>query len=167
MSALIINLVDKMDESRVAFDTMDFIELALSEESKQKIINEWRNTIKSTRFYVSSKVIDEAYGVMVNKLNVDHPEAKNKISKIKEVLNIHVVDYDKSKDNKAGFELYWKYREKFNEECDIPDARIIAHYKREGMTVVYSEEESVRVLTEICGMKSRKFPRDTVHQKSQ
>ena len=156
-----------MEENKVAFDTMDFIELALSDESKQKIIDEWKNTTKITRFYISSKVIDEAFGVMVNKLNIDHPDAKNKIDKIKRVLKMEVTEYDKSIDNKAGFELYWKYREEFNEECDIPDARIVAHYKREGMTVIYSEEESVRVLAEMCDMKSRRFPRDKVRQKSQ
>lgn len=156
-----------MDGNKVAFDAMNFIELALSEESKQKIIDEWKNTIKATRFYVSSKVIDEAFGVMVNKLKIDNIEAKNKIAKIKQALHMQVVEYDKTKDNKSGFELYWKYREKFNEECDIPDARIIAHYKRQGVTVVYSEEESVRVLAEMCGMKGRKLPRDIVRQKSQ
>ncbi len=156
-----------MDENKVAFDTMNFIELALSKESEQKIIDEWKNTIKTTRFYVSSKVIDEAFGVMVNKLKIDNVDARRKIDNIMQALNIQVVEYDKTKDNKSGFELYWRYREKFNEECDIPDARIIAHYKREGMTVVYSEEESVRVLAEMCGMKSRKLPRDIVHQKSQ
>jgi len=156
-----------MDENKVAFDTMNFIELALSEESKQKIIDEWKSTIKTTRFFVSSKVIDETFGVMVNKLKIDNVDAKNKIAKIKQALNIQVVEYDKTRDNKSGFELYWKYREKSNEECDIPDARIIAHYKREGMTVVYSEEESVRVLAEMCGMKARKLPRDIVRQKSQ
>ncbi len=156
-----------MDKNKVAFDTMNFIELALSEESKQKIIDEWKNTIKATQFYVSSKVIDEAFGVMVNKLRIDNVEAKKKIDKIKQALNMQVVGYDKTRDNKSGFELYWKYMEKFNEECDIPDARIISHYKREGMTVVYSEEESVRILAEMCGMKARKLPRDIVHQKSQ
>ncbi len=152
---------------RVAFDTMNFIELVLSEDAKQRIIDEWKNTIKNTRFYVSSKVIDEAFGVIVNKLNKDHVEVKNKISKAKQSLNIQALEYDKATDNKAGFELYWKYREKFNEECDIPDARIVAHYKREGINVIYSEEESVRKLAEMCGMKGRKSPRDIVHQKSQ
>lgn len=156
-----------MDGNKVAFDTMNFIELALSEQSKQKFIDEWKNTIKTTRFYVSSKVIDEAFGVMVNKLKIDNIEAKNKIAKIKQALDMQVAEYDKTIDNKSGFELYWKYREKFNEECDIPDARIISHYKREGMTVIYSEEESVRVLAEMCGMKARKLPRDIVRQKSQ
>ncbi|MEK6909995.1 MAG: hypothetical protein AABW61_02880 [Candidatus Aenigmatarchaeota archaeon] len=155
-----------MEENKVAFDTMNFIELALSEESKQNIIDEWKNTIKNTRFHISSKVIDEAFGVMVNKLNIDHAEVKNKIAKVNQALNIQVLQYDKSKDNKAGFELYWRYREKFNEECDIPDARIVAHYKRESMTVIYSEEDSVRTLAEMCGMKGRKLPRDIVHQKS-
>ncbi len=155
------------DENKVAFDSMDFVELALSEESRLKILQEWKSTARKTRFFVSSKVIQETYGVLVYKKNIAPGDAKDKISKVKAALCVQELQYDKRIDNKAGYELFVKYRETFNEECDMPDARIIAHYKRKGINVVYSEEHSVRELAYMVGLEGRRFPRDTARQKSQ
>lgn len=165
-----IKTVEFREENKVSFDTMVFIDLVLTEEVRMKLLEEWKDMLKKTKFYVSSKVISEAFGVMVAKLGVDWADAKQKIKRIKETLNIQELEYDKNTDNKAGFQLFKRYREKYGDvdiSEHINDGRIIAHLKREGINVVYSHEELVRRLAELVGMEARKFILGKVHRKSQ
>lgn len=158
------------EENKVSFDTMVFIDLALTEEAKIKLLDEWKASLNKTKFYVSTKVIDETFGVMTAKLKIDWADAKEKIRKVKEALSIEELRYDKTVDNKAGFQLLEKYREKYGDvdiDKHINDGRIVAHLKREGVNVIYSKEKLVRELAEMSGLEGRDFILSRSRQKSQ
>ncbi|MBI4918573.1 PIN domain-containing protein [archaeon] len=172
MKAMINIEVKKLefrDENKVSFDTMVFIDLTLTEEAKVKLLEDWQATLKKTKFYVSTKVINETFGVMTAKLKIDWADAKNKIKKVKEALSIEELGYDKTIDNKQGFLLLEKYREKYGDvdiDKHINDGRIVAHLKREGINVIYSKEELVRKLAELAGLEGRDFILSKFRQKS-
>ncbi len=149
---------------------MVFIDLVQTEEAKDKLLGEWRRFLKKTEFYVSSKVIDETFGVMINRLNIDPTDVRNKINKVKQTLKMQVLGFDKKLDNRPGFQLLEKYRQEFGDvdiDEHINDGRIIAHLKRKGINIVYSREELVRKLAELVGMEGRDFILSKFHQKSQ
>ena len=139
---------------------MVFIDLVLTEAARLELLKEWKNDLKCTKFFVSTKVIDETFGVMINRLGKDPVDVRAAIVKVKETLDMRELKYDKSVDNKQGFALFREYQWRFgyvNLDEHINDGRIIAHLQREGINVVYSREEKVRRLAQIAGMEARDF----------
>ncbi|MFH0830051.1 MAG: hypothetical protein V1887_02740 [Candidatus Aenigmatarchaeota archaeon] len=139
---------------------MVFIDLVLTEAARLELLKQWKNDLKCTKFFVSTKVIDETYGVLINKCGKDPVDARAAIAKVKETLDMRELKYDKSVDNKQGFALFKEYQRRFgyvNLDEHINDGRIIAHLRREGINVVYSREEKVRELARIAGMEARNF----------
>ena len=158
------------EENRISFDSMVFIDLIRLEDAKVKLLSEWKKDGKNTEFFVSTKVINETFGVLVNRYNMDPIDVKEDIKKLKESLNIQELKYDKTIDNKQGFLLFEKYEKNYGSvdlDKHINDGRIIAHLKREGINIVYSREKIVRRLARIAGIEARNFILDKFHQKSQ
>lgn len=159
------------NENRVSFDTMIFIDLILTEDIKLKLLSDWKNNAKNTKFFISEKVIKETTGVLINKnfspYYGDPTAVKEAINKIIKELSIKKLNYDKKIDNKSGYQLFCEYEERYPEECHIQDARIVAHLRREQINVVYSIEKRFRRLAQIAEIEARKSIMDKFDQISQ
>lgn len=161
------------EKNKVAFDTMVMIDLIESGKNIELIFGEWRNFLEKTEFFVSSNVIKETYGVLINKKHLDPADARKRIDEIKKTFNMKEMQYNKDIDNKEGIMLFREAERKFTEVAFkdpqhlVNDSRIIAHMKREGINVVYSREELFRKVAEIAGLEARNFITDKYRKKAQ
>lgn len=159
--------------NKVAFDTMVMIDLIESGENVRLIFEEWRNSLKKTEFFVSSNVIKETYGVLINKKHIDPADAKERINEIKKTFNMKEMQYDKEVDNKEGIRLFREAEKRYPEVAFkdpqhlVNDSRIVAHMKRDGINLVYSREELFRKVAEIAGLEARNFITDKYRKKAQ
>lgn len=161
------------EKNKVAFDTMVMIDLIESGENIKSIFGEWRNSLEKTEFFVSSNVIKETYGVLINKKHLDPADARKRIDEIKKAFNMKEMQYNKESDNKEGIRLFREAERKFPEVAFkdpqhlVNDSRIIAHMKREGINVAYSREELFRKVAELAGLEARNFITDKYRKKAQ
>lgn len=160
------------EKNRIAFDTMVMIDLIESDEAVSSVFEEWRQTLEKTKFFISSNVIKETYGVLVGKKKVDPADARKMIEEIKKTFGMIELQYNKEIDNKEGIRLFREAEGKYTEVAFkdpqhlINDSRIVAHLKREGVNVVYSREELFRKVAEFAGLEARNFIKDKSRKKS-
>jgi len=151
----VVNL--RKQKNKVSFDTMILINMIECDQSIIEILKQTVEKNKRTKFFLSSKTIGEAKGVLINRHGYSEKQFEKALKRVMTGLKIIPLKYDKTIDDAGGLHLAKLYKIKFGEKCHIPDAIMISHLHREGINVVYSNEKSVRRLAEILGMEGRKL----------